>query len=214
MEHMQVHPLEVKRTARVYTLGTLTASTENIWIVLHGYSMLSEYFIKKFDHLDIEKNYIIAPEGLSRFYQNGMSGRVGASWMTSADRINEIKDYIQYLDEVHRHFIQPHEKNRKVIALGFSQGNSTLFRWINSNEYAFEKIIAWAGSIPEDVLKNYKMNHHNIAVFHGDKDPFFSEKDINNYINTLNQYNINFTINKYNGGHTIIKDEISELLFS
>ncbi|HZH67757.1 MAG TPA: dienelactone hydrolase family protein [Chitinophagales bacterium] len=211
---MQTHSLEVKRTARIYTLGKLTPSTERIWIVLHGYSMLAEFFIKKFDHLDLEKNYIIAPEGLSRFYQNGMNGRVGASWMTSADRLNEIQDYIQYLNDVYRQFIEPNKKNRKVIALGFSQGNSTLFRWINANNYSFEKIISWGGTIPTDVIENYKINHHSISIYYGNQDPFFSQKDIDQYTTALNQHNIDFTLNKYEGGHTIIKEEITDDLIS
>ena len=69
---MQIHHLEVQKTARIFKLGSLTEKTENIWLVLHGYGMLPEYFIQKFNQLDIEKNYIIAPEGLSKFYQNGL----------------------------------------------------------------------------------------------------------------------------------------------
>ena len=149
---MESHHLVVNKTARVYTLGQLTEKTENVWFALHGYAMLAQYFIKKFDELDLEKNFIVAPEGLSKFYQNGLQGRIGASWMTAEDREYEIQDYIEYLEKVYQQFIADQLGNKKLIILGFSQGVSTLFRWANHHSHPYHKIIAWAATIPKDKL--------------------------------------------------------------
>ena len=43
---------------------------------------------------------LIAPEGLSRFYHEDHES-IGASWMTREERLEEIKDYLMYLDLVH-----------------------------------------------------------------------------------------------------------------
>ena len=37
----------------------------------------------------------MAPEGLSRFYLEGFSGKVGATWMTREDRLNDIDNYLR-----------------------------------------------------------------------------------------------------------------------
>ena len=79
------HNIKVEKTATYYSSGNIkTAKT--IWFVLHGYGMLAEYFIKKFDSIVNNDNCVIAPEGLSKFYTKGFYGRVGASWMTKENR--------------------------------------------------------------------------------------------------------------------------------
>ena len=90
------HQISIKKTAKVYTLGNITTA-KHVIVVLHGYGQLAKYFINKFKPLVDDDYYIIAPEGLSKFYLNGHSGRVGASWMTKEDRQIEINDQIEYL---------------------------------------------------------------------------------------------------------------------
>ena len=88
---MEKH-VNISIKAPYYVSNKLTDQTENIWLVCHGSGQLAMYFLKKFDGLDKEKNFIIAPQGLSKFYQenNNFSGRVGATWMTKEDRLTEI----------------------------------------------------------------------------------------------------------------------------
>ena len=100
---MQQH-IHMKIKCSFRTLNRLTDTTERVWLVFHGYGQLSEYFIKKFEGLDPEKNFIIAPQGLSKYYVNGVSGRVGASWMTKEDRLTEIENQYTYLDQVLHQF--------------------------------------------------------------------------------------------------------------
>ncbi|MBK9635339.1 MAG: hypothetical protein IPO64_12805 [Bacteroidetes bacterium] len=59
-----------------------------------------QIFIEKFEDFDPEEHFVIAPEALSKGYIDGLTGRVGASWMTKEDRTNEIQDYINYLESV------------------------------------------------------------------------------------------------------------------
>lgn len=209
---MKSHSLIVNKTARVYTLGQLSDQTENIWLVLHGYAMLAQYFIKKFDELDLSKNYVITPEGLSKFYQSGFNGKIGASWMTSEDRENEIHDYTQYLESVYQNFITSKEQNKKIILLGFSQGVSTLFRWANSHKHPYTKIIAWGGTIPKDVLENYHLQDQKIQIYYGDEDPLFTSDQIHSYFKLLEEYSIPYQAIEYHGGHNVSKSIINDLL--
>lgn len=204
--------LQVNKTARIFTLGQITDKTENIWLCLHGYAMLAEYFIKKFDHLDLEKNYIIAPEGLSKFYQSGLNGKIGASWMTSVDRLSEINDYVHYIEKVYQELIYPHLHNKKLILFGFSQGVSTLFRWANTYSHSYHKIIAWAGTIPNDVLENYQLKNINIDIYYGNEDPLFTQEQIQQYLQHLDAYPITYNAIEYKGGHRVEKELIEKLL--
>ena len=57
-------------------------NTKYLCIAFHGYGQLAKYFIRDFESLGPE-HVAIVPEGLHRFYREGMSGRVVASWMTA-----------------------------------------------------------------------------------------------------------------------------------
>ena len=86
---------------------------DTVWFVLHGYGMLSEYFIKKFESILNENTLVIAPEATNRFYLGNNYARVGASWMTNLDREQEIRDNILYLDCLTR------QKTGELIKLRF-----------------------------------------------------------------------------------------------
>src|SRR5712691_10353388 len=99
------HSIEVRRTARYFTLGPTHGFPRELWIVCHGYGQLANRFLSHFSPLDDGTRLVVAPEGLSRFYVDPLSERrtqsvprIGASWMTKEARQSEIDDYIAYLD--------------------------------------------------------------------------------------------------------------------
>ena len=85
------------KTARYSTYGELTASTKYFWFALHGSKMLCEQMLYKFKDFDPKEHFVVAPEGLNRFYEKDFGGPVVASWMTKRDRLHEIKDNGNYL---------------------------------------------------------------------------------------------------------------------
>lgn len=64
------------------TLNSLKSTTENVWFVCHGMGYLSRYFLKYFQVLDADKNYIIAPQAPSKYYLSPKFKHVGACWLT------------------------------------------------------------------------------------------------------------------------------------
>jgi predicted esterase len=164
--------------APLYTLNELTANTQYIWVVFHGYAQLSQFFINKFADLDSQAHFIISPQGLSKFYQKGFTGRVGASWMTKEDRLTDIENQKHYLSAiVHNLDLQHHLKNKKLVYFGFSQGVSTMCRIAAHLKLPFYKLILWAGSIPPElVAEDFSFQERNDIVYYsGTKDPFFKE---------------------------------------
>ena len=78
MASVEENHLMVSKTARFFSLGN-PRSARHLLVVVHGYAQLPEFFIRKFAFLEERGVYIVAPEGLHRFYCQGTSGRVGAS---------------------------------------------------------------------------------------------------------------------------------------
>ena len=44
--------LDVTKRAKYYQIGEANSSIKKVWMVFHGYAMLSEFFIKKFEVLN------------------------------------------------------------------------------------------------------------------------------------------------------------------
>ena len=150
---MTEHHLAVTRSARYYQLGELSAQTKRVWFVCHGYGQLAAYFSRHFAFLPETDptTVIIAPEGLSRFYLNGNSGRVGASWMTRDDRLAEIDDHVNFLNQLAEKVLDQCLPDVQVTVLGFSQGTATVCRWLTQAYFRPAHLILWAGSFPSDL---------------------------------------------------------------
>lgn len=145
--------LTVARTARYHQLGELSAETKRVWFVCHGYGQLAAYFIRHFAFLPETDPHtvVIAPEGLSRFYLNGNGGRVGASWMTRDDRLHEINDHINFLNQLAEKVLDECLPDVHVTVLGFSQGTATVSRWLVQAWFRPAQLILWAGGFPNDL---------------------------------------------------------------
>jgi predicted esterase len=164
--------IEIKKKARYWTLGN--PNSTKVLYVLHGYGQLAEYFIKNFESLSLNDFYIIAPEGMHRFYLSGSSGRVGASWMTKELRELDIIENIDYLEQLHDSIF---EKNceKSFHLLGFSQGGATATRWLAKSGINFNSLVLWACVFPEDILVDFSKIGKNLKKYFvlGKNDPYF-----------------------------------------
>lgn len=206
------HYIHINYKARYFTYGNLSDTTKNIWIVCHGYGQLAEYFLRKFHILNPEENFVIVPEGLHRFYLNGHSGRVGASWMTKEDRLTDIENYIQFLDSVY--FENVKTTKAKIILLGFSQGAATASRWATMGKSKIDKLILWAGIFPPDLpFENcfYKINELNPLLVIGNNDEFISKEEMQEKIKWLDSEKINYQLHTFEGKHDIDGNALLEI---
>lgn len=204
---MQKHQISIQKTAQYVTIGTLHEQTENVWFVIHGYGQLAEHFIKKFRVLDDGKTVIIAPEALSRFYLNGFTGRVGATWMTRHERDAEITDYINYLNLLYKTTFQDTDISKlKIHILGFSQGTSTVARWCMNEAIKYDRLILWAGYFGNgiaDVIDPIKLIEKEVILCYGKSDEFLVKIDIEQYEKDIQQVIPQVQIYTFEGGHTI-----------
>ena len=177
----KIKHLSIEFKCRYYQLGELNQSTKQIWFVLHGQGHLAQYFIKQFEPLDNGSNLIIAPEGLNRYYLDGFTGRVGATWMTKEDRLTDIENYINFLSSIHDKVLSLAPADIKINLLGFSQGVATVTRWAIQKHINFHKLILWAGIFPYDmdfVIGKQMLKDVEIFSIIGNKDPYVTDKII------------------------------------
>jgi predicted esterase len=210
---MNEHEISVSKTARYYTHGTLNEQTKHVWIVCHGYQQLAKYFIRNFNTLN-DQHFIISPEGFHRFYLNGYSGRVGASWMTSEDRLNDIKDYVNYLDTVTSNVLSKTKHSPKINVLGFSQGGATVSRWVCQGKTKIDNLILWSTVFPPDLnfdVDSQILNNLNFEIIIGDNDEFLSEETITKHLEILKSKKIKFNLTRFKGEHKIYPQILTEL---
>jgi predicted esterase len=156
------------------------SKAKRLWLVCHGYGQLASRFIKKFTHLDPNDNFVVAPEGLSHFYLEGLSGNVGASWMTKHERALEIENQSAFLEALTSQLLTIN-RFEQVTLLGFSQGGATISRWAANSTIDFDDIYLWATVFPPDMSIDFlenKLKDKRIKLFYGDKDPFIKDSHL------------------------------------
>lgn len=210
----QSNKVIVDKTAHYYTFGTPSPKTKRFWIICHGYGQLASRFIQQFQLLDPEENFILAPEGFHRFYWNGFSGEVVASWMTKADRLEEIKDYTTFLQQLYKQHLAELPENVEIILFGFSQGCATVCRWINSMLPSFHKLVLWAGTLPEDIdyesLLPY-LADKEIVFTYGSEDQFLTiENRVEKHLAFAKTVGVDMRVWTFEGKHETRKKVLSE----
>jgi predicted esterase len=207
---MEQH-ITVARTARYQQLGEPSAATRQLWLVAHGYGQLAEYFIRHFKSvhaLDPAGTVIVAPEALSRFYLSGTSGRVGASWMTAADRLAEIADQGAYLDAVLARVLSRCPPDVRILILGFSQGTATVSRWLAANAERWRPhcLLLWAGSFPADIdaaAARQLLHKLPVVLVSGKLDDYMGEEKLGAQAEALRPYGPQLSTCLFEGNHTL-----------
>ncbi len=211
---MQEKRIKIQFEAHYYQLGELKESTDNLIFVLHGHGQLAKYFINKFKSLDNGHNCIIAPEGLSKYYLEGFSGRVGATWMTKENRLNDITNYINYLNSVFDQVKNRIGTKTKISIIGFSQGSATASRWLANNYISFDQLILWAGIFPPDMdfeSSSEVFQDKSIQYIYGESDPFITPDRIEEMKELSAQLKLNPKVTKFDGVHDIDKNVLNQL---
>jgi len=211
---IQAHRIRVDRTAHYYTLGRPGPKVRYCWIACHGYGQLASRFIRKFDVVASEDAFVLAPEGLSRFYWNGFTGDVVASWMTRADRLDEIEDYSNYLQNLYEHFIPRLAPDVRIILFGFSQGVATQVRWMMRRFPAFDHLVAWAGTVPEDL--DYRphleyLHRRHLHFVYGAQDQFLTPERLAWHEAMLREKQLPFAVRTFAGRHVVEREALRKL---
>ncbi len=208
---MEAHHIKVEKTAHYYTIGKAGPQIKKFWIVCHGYGQLASTFIESFRALEAEDTFILAPEGLSRFYWGGFVGPVVATWMTSKDRLDEIADYCNYLQGLYDHYLPQFAEDVQINLLGFSQGTATQCRWLHRLQPRFDRLLLWAGLLPDDLdftpLADY-LNSGELHFVYGLQDQFLTEDRLKWQTDFAQKNGLNFQPHSFDGKHRVQQEAL------
>ena len=216
--------IHVRRSARYYTLGPDDdGAVRDVWFVLHGYGQLASQFINIFTAIDDGTRLIVAPEALNRFYVAGVESApaaeraVGATWMTYEDRLNEIRDYVAYLDAVSATVLDRFRGQGsapRVVLLGFSQATATAARWVGQGALRPAHLVLWGGLLPPDEelsAPDHPLRKPTLHIRAGVRDRFLSAERMSDEERRLRDAGFGPRVERYIGGHGITKDALLEL---
>jgi len=210
-EAVKAHHLQVRRTARYFTLGPEPEEADQVWIALHGYAMLAARFLQQLVPLgEGAGTLIVAPEALSRFYlETARDGRhadvIGATWLTREDREHELADAIHYLDRLHAELAGSLRRGAGVGILGFSQGAAMAARWIATGVAVPSQLVLWGIDPPADALPLVaeRMQGREVTLVAGDQDPFAPAGGIEAHARALAQRGVQARAERFRGGHVL-----------
>jgi predicted esterase len=220
---MTYQKIKVERTARYYVLGEISEKTKHIWVCFHGFGQLASFFKKKFESIVDKETVVIVPEGLSRFYLDVTTGRIGASWITSDMKEEEVEDYLAYLNSMFSTVTKDIDVSKITLnILAFSQGCTTACRWLNQIETHAANFIIWAAYFNkgiEDVIDPAKLSDTNCYYVYGKKDIYLKDNpELVLQMTTNMKEFINAEIIVFDGEHriemSVLKGIVSKLSYS
>lgn len=161
------------------TLNTLTRKTKNVWFIFHGMGYLTKYFIKYFEGLNPEENYIIAPQAPSKYYQDKQFKYVGASWLTKENTALEKENILRYVDMVwDAESPKWEDQDVRLMFMGYSQGVSIICRWIAHRNVNCDTLLLHSGAIPHELTSQdfeHLESSTKVIYLYGNKDQYITE---------------------------------------
>ena len=208
----QTHWVPVAQEQRVETLGTLSDETKHVWVGLHGYGQLVQFFARHFRSLVSEERAFVFPQGPHKFYLNGVHGRVGASWMTKDERLVDIDNQRKYLGSVFQ-WIKQQAPKATIHCVGFSQGVATIMRCIGHENVQPHSLLAWAGSWPPDLdeMNRATLEKLRFKACFGTQDEYITtekQQEMQGYY--LEKYNFEPLVSVYEGGHSFDAEKLAQ----
>lgn len=183
-----------------------TYHEKEIWLVMHGYGQLAEFFVRKFKPFFSPERLFVAPEGTNYNYLEGFEGRVGANWMTKHERETAIANNHRLLDSLMGSLLENYAEKPTIKVLGFSQGAATATRWASHWEEKIATLVLWAGGFALDLnLEEAKESlvETELILALGNTDKLISSEQLEKQrmlISSLGKDVVNLS---YPGGHEI-----------
>ncbi|MCB0711611.1 MAG: phospholipase [Ignavibacteriae bacterium] len=211
---IQENLVETRRSARYFVAGEINPSVRHVWFVLHGYGQLGEDFLGDCMPLLREGTVLVAPEALSRFYHRSGRGSIGASWMTSEDRLREIDDYLIFLNGIWESIVTQIGTIPELSILGFSQGGATAMRWGCRGEGKPRRIVLWGAGFPEVELEAYRdrLSQMTLLLIQGREDRIVSKSEIEKTVKKLQEIGGGVEQIYHSGGHELRSEVLADIV--
>ena len=192
-----------------------TGKEQEVWIVLHGYGQLAEFFIRKFLPFASENRLFIAPEGTNHTYLKDFQGRVGANWMTSYQRETAIANNHRYLNGMMEEVLSAFEQEPHFHVLGFSQGAATATRWASQWKGTLDSLVLWGGGFAHDLaleVAKEKFAATEVILVHGLEDELVTEESKKRQEELLLELGKPLNLLTFSGGHELDPQTVERII--
>ena len=208
---MIVQKITVPKTARYFLSAEPGAQFREVVFVCHGYAQLADEFLESFSGVANDQRLIVSPEGLHRFYQRGGYDKVVASWMTKEDRLDDIADYIQWLDQCAADVLLRCAPDVKITVLGFSQGAATVSRWAGLGMTRIDHLILWCGFFPPDLPAECKVKCGSLTVVTATDDKYIDAATEEKNLASIKALFTTYKHVRFTGGHEVHAGTLSDV---
>ncbi len=135
--------------------------------------------------------------------------------MTKEDRLNDIQDYVYYLDQVYREVFSNRDPQKaRIHILGFSQGVATVSRWMRQGQVKANSLILWSGLFPPDMdfeIDREKLSGMAIKLICGTKDEFIDPAQLQEQAKKIEQAGLPYDMKFFEGNHDIQANALLQL---
>jgi len=208
---MIVRKVTVPKTARYFLSAEPSAKIREVIVVCHGYAQLANEFLDGFSSVMNEHQLFVAPEGLHRFYHRGGGEKVVASWMTKEDRLDDIADYIGWLDAAAADVLLLCPPDVKITALGFSQGAATVSRWASFGMTPIDHLVLWCGFFPPDLPLENPLKCKELTVVTASDDKYIDAATEAKNLASIATWFTTYKHLRFEGGHELHAGTLSEV---
>lgn len=192
-----------------------TYEEQELWLVLHGYGQLAEFFVRKFKTFFSPERVFVAPEGTNYNYLEGFQGRVGANWMTKHERETAIANNHRFLDSLIDSLLEKYTHKPTVHVLGFSQGAATATRWASHWKGKIDTLVLWAGGFALDLdlgEAREAFSETKLVVALGDQDELITSENIQKQDLLISSLGKEVHRLSYPGGHELEPKLIEKII--
>ena len=106
-----------------------------------------------------------------------------------------------------------HRPDVKIIYVGFSQGVTTLLRWLKDSAPRVDHFLMWAGGLPDDISFRHRKEYFNAMDAHffvGDQDPFFNQDIIEENKPLMDSIGLKPSIHFFSGTHIVDESTLKD----
>lgn len=134
--------------------------------------------------------------------------------MTRQHRLDEIHDYVAYLQQLHTSILAQLPETVQVTIFGFSQGVATVTRWAIQQNPHCHNVVWWAGLPPDDELPETVarfLQDKRRFFCYGTQDPFLTPDRMELFADYRTRLGLDLEWLQFEGEHTVKEAALRQL---
>ena len=196
-----VHTISASTLGRYLVAPAAHGDPAPLLVGFHGYGQNAVGHLETLWGIPGVEGWRLASiQALHRFYQT-RTGLVVASWMTSQDREQAIRDNVAYVGDVVTALRSAAAPGTPLVYAGFSQGVAMAYRAALGAGHRCDGIIVLAGDVPPELQDEPADRWPPILLGRGRSDAWYTEAQFQNDLAFLESSAIRYKTVVFDGGH-------------